>query len=256
MSRTIAYHRPGSVEEALQLLGAPGDTGAERVLLGGGTVVNAGHDSTADGADREVVDREVVDLQALGLDAISDDNQSVSIGAMVRLQQIVDANYLPTAIRNAARAELPSTLRTVSTLGGTIGERSRESVLLAALLVHEAEVSITTAEGEAALPLAQWLSDPSPATVITGVTIANGGVCATAATGRTPADVPIVAAVARRAGSDVIVALTGVAATPVVVDPDDPTRDLSPPADFRGSSEYRLELARVLTARVIEELTQ
>jgi len=251
VSRTIAYHRPGSIEDALQLLDSPGDTGAERVLLGGGTVVNAGHDGTGSGADREVVD-----LQALGLDSLSDDDQTASMGAMVRLQQIVDTDYIPASIRNAARAELPSTLRTVSTVGGTIGERSGESVLLAALLIHEAEVSVSSVDGTSALPLARWLSDPTPATVITGVTIANSGASASAATGRTPADVPIVAALARRTVSGVIVALTGVAATPVVIDPDNPTRDLSPPADFRGSSEYRLELARVLTARVLEELTQ
>jgi len=253
MSRTIAYHRPGSIEETLLLLSTPGNTGAQRVLLGGGTVVNAGHD----GGTEQRADREVVDLQALGLDTISDDGQTLNIGAMVRLQQLVDTDGVPAAIRDAAKAELPSTLRTVSTVGGTVGERSGESVLLAALLTHETEVSLRTANGDEALPLAQWLSGPTPAaTVVMGVTIANSGDSAVAATGRTPADVPIVAALARRSDAGVIVALTGVATTPVVVDADDPTRDLSPPADFRGSADYRLQLAKVLTARVVAELTR
>ena len=50
-----AYHRPASLEEALDLLSSP-----QRVALGGGTTLNA---------DREPSDLEAVDLQALGLDA-------------------------------------------------------------------------------------------------------------------------------------------------------------------------------------------
>ncbi len=73
-----------------------------------------------------------------------------------------------------------------------------------------------------------------------------------AATGRTPADVPIVAAVARSGPSSVAVALTGVASVPVLVDPDAPIAELAPSSDFRGSAEYRLELARVLSARALE----
>ena len=73
MSRTIAYHRPASIEDALDLLGSAGDRAAPRTILAGGTVVNA---TTGQ-------EREVVDLQALGLDEIRLEGQSVSIGAMV-----------------------------------------------------------------------------------------------------------------------------------------------------------------------------
>ena len=49
------------------------------------------------------------------------------------------------------------------------------------------------------------------------------------------------------------VALTGVAATPVLVDPS-ALDSLDPPGDFRGSPEYRREVAGVLTKRVIAQL--
>jgi CO/xanthine dehydrogenase FAD-binding subunit len=49
--------------------------------------------------------------------------------------------------------------------------------------------------------------------------------------------------------------LTGVAPTPHLIDPAD-VDDLVPPADFRGSTEYRAHLATVLTARAIAGLDQ
>ena len=79
---------------------------------------------------------------------------------------------------------------------------------------------------------------------------------AVARTGRTPADVPIVAAYGRRTTDGfVAMALTGVAEHPVLVDVFDPTAGLDPAGDFRGSREYRLHLARTLTARVMAELS-
>ena len=59
------------------------------------------------------------------------------------------------------------------------------------------------------------------------------------------------AALGRRAPDGIRLALTGVAPRPVLVDADEPTAGLDPPADFRGSSEYRLELAVTLSARVL-----
>ena len=51
-----------------------------------------------------------------------------------------------------------------------------------------------------------------------------------------------------------LVALVGVAATPVLVLADAPTEKLTPPDDFRGSATYRTELATVLARRVVEAL--
>ena len=113
-----------------------------------------------------------------------------------------------------------------------------------------------------ARPLADLLADrrnpgrPSePAAIITEVSVATDGPGTIAVTGRTPADVPILAAVARRAGSKFRLALTGVAATPLLVDPDEPIAGLTPPSDFRGSSDYRLHLAATLAARVVQKLS-
>jgi CO/xanthine dehydrogenase FAD-binding subunit len=75
-----------------------------------------------------------------------------------------------------------------------------------------------------------------------------------ARTARTRADRPIVAAVARRTpDGQRRLALTGVAAVPVLVAPTPDAADgLEPPGDFRGSTEYRRALAGVLARRALE----
>jgi CO/xanthine dehydrogenase FAD-binding subunit len=241
MGRVIAYHRPDSVAAAIELLSDP-----RRRALAGGTVVVA--EPPAD-------DVEVVDLQDLGLRGIAFDGSRARLLAATTLQDLVDEPELPLFLREIARAEAPSTLRTMATLGGTVAAAGSNSRLLAALLVSESFATVVTRHGTASHSVAQILGDPAllRGALITDVTVAVDGRGAHASTGRTPADVPIVAAVGRRNGlGHVHVAITGVAATPVLV--DDPAR-VHPVGDFRGSAEYRSYLASVLSTRVRNQLS-
>lgn len=239
MAQVAAYHRPDGLDQALELLASPG-----RVALGGGTVLNA---------DREPPAVEVVDLQALGLDRIDGDGSRLSLGAMVTLDRVADEPAVPSWLQDLARAELPSTLRTLATVGGTVAAGGPESALLAGLLAAGARVELAGGEP---CPLADLLVDGLPdGALVTGISVDGTGTAGIATTGRTPADVPIVAAIAHRgADGTVAVALTGVAGTPVLVDPADPAAGLDPPGDFRGSPAYRRHLATVLTARALEAI--
>ena len=92
-------------------------------------------------------------------------------------------------------------------------------------------------------PLADLLAEPEQLAggIIACVEIKIGGHVAVARVARTSADRAIVAAVARRdPHGTVVLALSGVARRPVVV--DDP-ETLEPPGDFRGTSEYRKAMA-------------
>ena len=244
MPLVAAYHRPASVREALDLLGSP-----HRVALAGGTTLNA---------DRAPSDLEAVDLQALGLDAISPaEGGRVRIGATATLDAVRRCELLPGSLRELARAEQPSTLRTLATVGGLVAKASGESVLLASLLAHEAHVELAGPgnAGPSERTLAELLAAGlAPGSLITAVTVDPAGRTAVAGTGRTPADVPIVAAYGRRTDGFVAMALTGMADRPVLVDVYDPTAGLEPAGDFRGSPEYRLHLAGTLSARAMQEL--
>ena len=239
-----AYHRPGSLGEALELLSSP-----QRVALAGGTTLNA---------DREPSEFEAVDLQALGLGSITaDDGGRVRLGATATLDDVWRFGLLPESLRELARAEQPSTLRTLATVGGLVAKASAESLLLAGLLAHEgrAELAGPGRDGPSQHGLAEVLAAGlAPGSLITAVTIDPAGRTAMSGTGRTPADVPIVAAYGRRTPGFVAMALTGVADRPVMVDVFDPVAGLDPAGDFRGSREYRLHLARTLTDRVMGEL--
>ncbi len=250
MAQVAAYHRPQDLDGAIELLARPG-----RTALAGGTVLNA---------DREPPAIEVVDLQAIGLDGIEPAGPDrVRLGAMVTLDRVAGGadGLIPGWLADLARAELPSTLRTLATVGGTVAAGGGESALLVGLLAADAAVEVadrSTAAAAAAAgggrPLADVLaSGLAPGSIVTAVTVDVAGTGAVATTGRTPADVPIVAAVAVvSADASTRLALGGVASQPVLADPADPTARLDPPGDFRGSADYRRHLAEVLSARALE----
>jgi probable selenate reductase FAD-binding subunit len=240
MVTVSAYGRPETMAQALELLKRPG-----AVVLAGGTRLNGG-------SSPEQV--EVVDLQALHLDDIgSESGDGLRIGAMATLQQVADSDQVPGVVREAARREQPSTLRAQGTVGGCIATGHPESELLAALLVHEAVVHLDSGLGTEAVPLERLLDDlpVGVGQVLTAVTIRTTGAAASAHTARTPADRAIVAAFARSSGGVRRIALTGVAPTPVLVEPGD---ELHPVGDFRGAGDYRVALAEVLVARVVEAI--
>jgi carbon-monoxide dehydrogenase medium subunit/putative selenate reductase FAD-binding subunit len=129
-----------------------------------------------------------------------------------------------------------------------------ESELLATLLVHKATVRLEARSDTSVIPLADLLAEPGRLTgkIISSIEIELGGQGAVARVARMPADRAIVAAVARRdPQGTVLVAFSGVAGAPVLA--DDPDR-LEPPGDFRGSSEYRKAMARILGNRAREAL--
>lgn len=241
MPSIAAYHRPDSLDEALSLLAAP-----NRRALGGGTVV----------VPQSRVSRahavELVDLQALDLASITAVDGGLSIGAMVRLGQLAEADAAPALLADLARRELPSALRNQATVGGTVALADPDSVLVAGLLVHDTQVAL---HGHAPMPLADVLAEGVGQRIVTGVSVQTAGTGAIAATGRTPADTPIVAAVALATDHGVRLALTGVGPTPVLADPADPTAGLEPPGDFRGSTDYRLHLVGTLSARAVQEVS-
>ena len=245
MYQVIGYHRPATLAEAVRLLAADG-----RVALAGG--VHLHHDGGATPA-------ELVDLQAVGLDTVDVAGPVATLGATVRLQALVDDERIPTVVRDAARAEQPSALRTLATVGGTIATASGDSLLLAALLVHDGVVRLATADhGEHTVPLGDLLATGRRhGDVIVGVTIQTGGSGAIARTGRTPRDVPIVGAVGRRVADATddrtMLALCGIAGAPVLVEPGG-VGSVQPIDDHRASASYRRHLAEVLSARVLAEL--
>ncbi len=246
MPQLTAYYRPNTIQEAVQLLNR---SGVETAVLGGGTSLVA---ELPNGVT------EVVDLQTIGLTPVHLAGEHLTIGAMVNLQTLVETEQLPALLRETAHREGPNTFRHAATVGGVVAGADPESELLAALLVFEADVHLQTEAGAGQLPLATFLQNKAESltgSVITAVSLNTNGRTASDRVGRTPADKPIVAAVARQnENGRILLALCGMAATPILADPAHlPTH---PPADFRGSTAYRREIAAVLTRRVLAQLKE
>jgi len=235
----LAYHRPTSLDEAAKLISKD-----HNLALAGGTAI------VPEARKQSSIGVEMVDLQALGLGDIEPSHKGLQLGSMVRLGDLRDNADVPDLLKDAARRELPSALRNQATVGGTIAQADTDSLLLAALLVHEALVQL---HNQPNASLSDYLSGDRRGLIV-AVTIETAGTGTIVSTGRTPADTPIVAAVARATGTGPRLALSGVAPTPIEVDPTSPTSGLEPLGDFRGSTAYRIHLARVLSARAVAEV--
>jgi CO/xanthine dehydrogenase FAD-binding subunit len=248
MATIATYARPTSISEALRLIEEDG-----AMVIGGGTSLAGRPPGLA---------AKVVDLQSAGLDGIEVGGDRALVGAMVTLDELRRCEALPATVRDAARRELPSTLRTRATIGGLLATGAGDSELLALLLVHDSVVTVVTGRSREHLPLGRYLSSrPRPrGEVVTALALAVSGKSASRRTARTRADRPIVAAAARAApDGSVRLALSGVAATPVLVASEGvggpALLDLAPPSDFRGSAGYRAALAELLSQRVLEEVS-
>ena len=244
MTRISGYHRPTNLADALSLLQRDDVVTAP---LGGGTELNAAAGSVPD---------EVVDLQDLGIGTITRDGATLTVGAMASLQDVVDHEWTPPALRDLAHGEAPNTIRNAATVGGTVAAADSESRFLAGLLAYEAVATVAGPAGDEDVRVSALLDDRGllNGKLIRSVSIEVGGAGASAGTGRTPADTPIVLVAGRRSETGTItLAATGVAATPITITPD-ATEDLDPPGDFRGTPSYRRHLAAVLSARVMTQL--
>jgi carbon-monoxide dehydrogenase medium subunit len=264
--RPSTYYRPKSIEEALQRLSEP-----DTAVLGGGTKLLAG----------DITVSAVVDLQELGLNQLRIDGDRLHVGAMVRL---VDwAAFLAQTGSNPSPASLlqkaihqsgPNTYRNAATAAGTVAARLADSELLAALLVLDAELLIQSPQPQT-LSLAQYLAAPErPGGLITEIRLDwQSGLGGSERVARTPADYPIVSITAWQPdGRSHRLAATGIAERPIRLEKEETilaqnhasktietaaasaSEQAQHPGDFRGSAQYRAEMAAVLTRRVLQSL--
>jgi CO/xanthine dehydrogenase FAD-binding subunit len=248
------YVRPTTIPEALAALRG----GTARA---GGTTITR----RARGVAR------LVDLQVLGLDRLQVEGDHLRMGAMLRLQQLVEAE-LPDVLRQACRREAGLNLRNMATLGGTLLMCSGRSILATALLGLHAQVRMEP--GPQQWPLNELLArrQSLPAgLLITSVVFQVPLGIALSSVARSPADQPILCAVVARwmgRGPSFGVALGGFGPRPMVI----PEAELALAAgdvesaaeaarsacatahDAWASAEYRADVAGTLILRLAGEV--
>ncbi|MBI1855522.1 MAG: FAD binding domain-containing protein [Chloroflexi bacterium] len=268
------YHRPQTLDEALTLLAQP-----NTVPLGGGTLLSW---PQADSV-------EVVDLQALGINQIKKNGNSPStssgqrleIGATVTLQQLMENENCPEALKRAIKLEAPLNIRNAATVAGAIAACDGRSTFVTALLALDAKLE------QAILPFGYDVDNSKieyrmsnigdfiplrPRGLITSITIPVQTEFAFEYVSRTPADKPIVCvALARWNSGRTRLALGGYGKSPMLA-MDGPHSFPSPSGrgtegegieaaarnafheakDEWASAEYRMDIAATLAKRCMD----
>ena len=271
-------HKPTTLADALKFLQQPGT-----VALAGGTALNAD-------ARKDVT--AVIDLSALGLAYIRESSGAIAIGATTTLAAI-DESPILCAVGNGVLAQTAhrsaaSILRNQATIAGTL-ICEPDGILAVGLLALDAQVTIVRKESRT-VSLADFLSMREHLLVmalITEISLPMTNPRSSLQTvARTPSDKPIVsvgvsAQINNGVARDVRIALGGVGEIAVRANAAEKILEgqslndrlidnavgaihpgtahqgespLQPRGDFRGSAEYRKEMAIVLTRRAIKEL--
>jgi len=275
------YLRPKSFEEALELLDKYGE---QAKLLAGGT------DLIVKMKDGVVKPKYVIDLSRLEeLKFISKEDGVIKIGALTTLREIEtspiireNVHVLSDAVEKMASWQI----RNLGTIGGNLCNASPAADTAPPLLVLEAELKLTSSEGERTVPIDQFFTGPGETILknnelLTEIQIpimSDHAGTAFLKLGRrfahTLSIVSVATLVVVEDGifKDVRIALGSVAPTPVrAKKTEDKFRglsatkdvvekncvwiveDISPISDVRASAEYRKEMSIVLTKRALIE---
>jgi len=259
-------YEPRTLDEALRHLAAPGV-----YPLYGGVALQRASNAAVEA---------VIKLDHLGLDRVEANEGALVFGSMLSLEQVrqaclerAAASPALRALAETLRADQPETLRHTMTLGDLLVERDPQSLTLALLLALGA--TIRRVDRAMLLTASAWLSADgdlarsllADVSVPAGAAQAGVGIEKVA---RTPADAPIVAAVAYIELNEddrpayLALALVGVADYAVrqpeveraLEDTGEIERALDalavdPGGDHWGSAEYRAEMARVTARRAL-----
>jgi putative selenate reductase FAD-binding subunit len=249
--------QPKTLDEAVDLL-------ARGVPLAGGTQLTP---------KRNEIDA-IVDLQGLGLDELNQENGSLKIGAMTRLQSLLSSSLpFPDEFREACRYEAAWNLRNQATLGGLLASADARSPLLTVLAALDPLIHL--APGDKELTFREFMNQRKENTfIILRCMVELPQAMAFEAVARTPMDLPVISASAacyeRENGRHLNLALGGFGETPSAWShalTEDGHDVLNAVADQAGelyqqagddfaSQEYRAEVARILSRRVAEEVLQ
>lgn len=222
-------HKPTTLDEAVALLNKPG----VRPLYGGSLIREN---------SKEV--EEAVDLSALGLNRVRVEDDMLIIGSTATLEAVrefcLTLNHIvAAALAEIIRVEYPLTLRNAMTPGDIITEARTNSLLLTFFAALGSRASL---EKRGNLIIARRVTLDRPDQ--------NCGF-AFEKVARTPADAPIVGAVAWIEDEQERVAVCGLMQQPTLYTFGMPSQI----ADYLGSAEYRTEMAKIVARRALERAT-
>ena len=125
------FFKPQTIAEAVKLKDKFRD---EAVFLAGGTDVNC--------TDSRNEIEKVIGIEQLKLNEVSRTDSTLSIGAGVSIQELIDSPKIPDPLRIAAGHFVNRNIRNIATIGGSIAANNSTSNLIPILVALDAELKI------------------------------------------------------------------------------------------------------------------
>jgi CO/xanthine dehydrogenase FAD-binding subunit len=241
------YYRAQSLEEALDMLSKP-----DNRPLGGGTWLNQPHDELFG----------VVDLQALGLNKIRKTGNTLEIGACASLQQLLELDECPLALKQALMNEFGLNMRNAATVAGALITSDGRSAFATCMLALDAKLLLKRKQFSETIGLGDFLALRHGG-LITEISIPLNTKSAFEMVARSPKDKPIVCAcVVRWSGGRTRLALGGFGKCAALAMDGTEADGIDSAArnafyeagDEWASAEYRMEIAATLAKRCMEAL--
>ena len=239
------YHSPSSVDEACALLGSLEDA---KVLAGGQSLVPLLNFRLARPAH-------LIDINRISdLDKIYERDGGVAVQALARQSAVEDSDLVARTcplLMDAVRLVAHRVIRNRGTVCGSLAHADPASELPAVLLALGGNVIARSTRGDRVIQASDLFSGVFETTLAADELMVEAwfpaatGIAAILEESRRHGDFAL-AGVVRAADR---LALFGVAPTPVLADPTDPTKNLQPSGDLEATPEFRLHLVRVLTQR-------
>ena len=259
--REVAYARPASLAEAVELLAA--NDGA-RALAGGQTLVNVM--KARAGSPDALIDLSRIE-ELKGIDLAGDG--TLEIGAMTTYTELVQSSEARARpILGEVCAQIADVqVRNRGTIGGNICTNDPTNHLPPLLAALGAEMTIHGAGGDRTVTahdffLGVYMTAVGAGELLTKIHIPAGRADGFAAVTLGVEGTCIVSAAASINGS-LRIALGCVDAVPIVLEPESEdeaavvaavaSASLSPPSDVHASSDYRTHLAQVLAVRAVAQ---
>jgi carbon-monoxide dehydrogenase medium subunit len=241
------YHAPTAIDDACALLSSLEDA---KVLAGGQSLVPLLNFRLARPAH-------LVDINRLpGLARIYERDGGVAVGALARQAAVEDSDLVARVcplLTEAMRLVAHRVIRNRGTVCGSLAHADPASELPAVLLALGGHVIARSTRGQRVIPAAELFKSVFETALAPDEILVEAWF-------PTPAGPFAIAEESRRHGDFALagvaragdrLALFGVAPTPVIADPSDPTRGLEPISDLEATSEFRLHLVKVLARRVL-----
>lgn len=145
----IEYFTPETVDSALELKAT---YGSQAVWFAGGSKLNAAS-SQIESTDAKVF----IALDKLGLDHIKQQGNRLTLGAMSRIQDLIDSELVPASLKQSAAFIYSRHLRNQATLGGEIAAKQCEAPMVPVLMALNAQLVFVSGKQ---LDLEQYIQSP------------------------------------------------------------------------------------------------